>query len=172
MKEKIYIVYDKNTKEVRGNENSLSSANKKIEEDNKKDNSYFELAKEEHRIIRDYRNCDIVEEEEENWKNHIKTYPEITKIENVEEIENDKGKKIKKGKLKAYKREKTLEKLKNEKISLRKVFMTKTRNDWVFDSENMPQNIKNKYNQARDEIKEIELIDNKEDLIIYNNFEE
>ena len=171
-KNKLYIVFNKETGLYKGNEFLEETALRKIKEDEEKSDEYFETAKNEHRIIRDYRNCDVIEEEEENWKNHIKTNPQITKIEEVEEIEDEKGKKVKKGKLKAYLKEKTLEELKTPLINKRKIFMQETRDDWVFDIENMPLEIKNKYNLARDEIKEIELIENKDDLINYNNFED
>lgn len=145
---KIYLILNKDTKIVKGNEDTLATAKRKIEEDknSNEDNPYK----------RNYKNCEVLEIEKSEWDAFIDTNPEIIKIED--------------GELKSEKRIFSLEELKSNAIGTRKAYRRQIQDEWFDDIENMPQEIKEKSKKAKREIKEIEAITNIDDLEQYNEF--
>jgi hypothetical protein len=74
---------------------------------------------------------------------------------------------VRNGKLEAKEIEKSLDELKRHALSSRKNYRKKILEEWFDDLENMPQDIRNNCIKAKREIKEIEAITNKKDLIKY-----
>lgn len=129
---KIYLAYDKKTKIYKGNEFSEEAIKRKT------------------KIKPEYKNCEVLEIEESEWRAFIETNPEIIKIEA--------------GKLKSEKRVRSLEELKNNALNVRNAFLNQTATEWGGAWEVCPQETLDKRKKARDEKKEIKAITTKEEL--------